>query len=214
MSGDHLRVLVVDDDPGIRDLYSQLLGEAPTVETAADGRRALDLLVPETDVVFLDRHLPGPSGLEIADTIAASAHDPYVTIVSSKRPDVDEAAVPIDQYLQKPVGREPLLGVLETVRARRRYRDALDELFAVAAELAAIEADSTAEELGSNDRYQKLRRRVEVAKGEVNAALDRCTADWAAAFETVSTDVSRGDGTGETTCCPEAVRDGRGWEAI
>lgn len=214
MAGDSLSVLVVDDDPEIRELYARLLSGDYDVTTAADGRTAMERLSAAIDVVFLDRRLPGPSGLDVAAVIDRSEYDPSVAMVSHQRADLDLAAVPIDRYLQKPVGRADLTNVLQTVRARRRYRDAIDELFGLAADLAEAQAGRTPEELAGDDQYQRLRRQLETAKEQVDLALDRCTADWERVFETVSAHDRDAGPSSDSRTEPEGASDGHGWEAI
>jgi two-component system response regulator AdeR len=69
------RILVVDDDPGVRDLLEVVLGSAGhQIFMASDGRQALhvirhatpdlmvlDMLMPEMDGIELLRRLQGPS---------------------------------------------------------------------------------------------------------------------------------------------------------
>lgn len=214
MVGDSLAVLVVDDDPEIRELYAQLLSGDYDVRTAADGRTAMERLSAAIDVVFLDRRLPGPSGLDVAAVIDRSEYDPAVAIVSHQRADLDLAAAPIDHYLQKPVGRADLTGVLQAVRSRRQYRDAVDELYGLAADLAAAEASRASEELAGDDRHQRLQRQLETTKEQVDLALDRCTADWERVFETVSAEGQQAGASGDSRAEPEGAPDGHGWEAI
>jgi CheY-like chemotaxis protein len=58
------RVLVVDDDPGIRRMVSLVLaGEGYDVRTAEDGRQALDLLASwHPAVILLDLMMPVMDG--------------------------------------------------------------------------------------------------------------------------------------------------------
>ena len=72
-------VLVVDDDPDIRDLLQQLLeAEGHTVVAAVDGLEALELLahrVIQPDIVLSDFNLPGGmSGLELAVQVRGALH--------------------------------------------------------------------------------------------------------------------------------------------
>ncbi|MDP9469617.1 MAG: response regulator [Chloroflexota bacterium] len=59
-------VLVVDDEPVIRDLVADVLrDEGYAVVTAADGREGLDLLARERpDLVLMDVMMPGLDGRE------------------------------------------------------------------------------------------------------------------------------------------------------
>lgn len=63
----HPRVLVVDDEPGIRDLLAKTLGLADyEVETAADGPAALERLHTATyDLLIVDLKMPGMDGLTV-----------------------------------------------------------------------------------------------------------------------------------------------------
>lgn len=50
-------VLIVEDEQALADLYADRLGEAYVVETAYDGREALEQLDEGIDVVLLDRRM-------------------------------------------------------------------------------------------------------------------------------------------------------------
>jgi signal transduction histidine kinase/ActR/RegA family two-component response regulator len=68
---DQLRILVVDDEEGVRDLLHELLeSEGCAVTTAAGGREALEFYESrEFDAIFTDVGMPGMSGWELAGTI-------------------------------------------------------------------------------------------------------------------------------------------------
>jgi PAS domain S-box-containing protein len=80
------RVLFVDDDPEIRDLATALLGRAGyEVETEADGLRAAERLAGDPggfDVVVTDQYMPGLTGRELAQRVAALRPDLPVILVS------------------------------------------------------------------------------------------------------------------------------------
>uniref|UniRef100_A0A7C3UXM1 Response regulator n=1 Tax=Desulfobacca acetoxidans TaxID=60893 RepID=A0A7C3UXM1_9BACT len=62
-----MQILLVDDDRHIRSLGQELLEKLGyAVETAADGEEVLEMLHQgrPLDLVILDYHLPGMSGLE------------------------------------------------------------------------------------------------------------------------------------------------------
>jgi DNA-binding response OmpR family regulator len=66
-----LRVLIVDDDPGIRRLLELLLRrQGWVVDSLGDGSDAVDRIVnSRPDVVVLDLMLPGTSGFEVLDRL-------------------------------------------------------------------------------------------------------------------------------------------------
>jgi len=79
------RVLVVDDNPSVRQLLVTALRQKPLViDEAADGREALDLLREHTyAVVLLDILLPQVDGFGVLDAIESSgAPAPVVLVVS------------------------------------------------------------------------------------------------------------------------------------
>ena len=67
------RILIVDDEPDIRDLARAVLeGEGHTVATVDDGHAALLWLAAEScDLVLLDIHMPGMGGWETLRLIRA-----------------------------------------------------------------------------------------------------------------------------------------------
>jgi CheY-like chemotaxis protein len=67
----HGRVLVVDDDPGVRAFLAEFLAlQDLAVRTAQDGAQALAIFGTESfDLVMVDLQMPGMSGLEVAAVV-------------------------------------------------------------------------------------------------------------------------------------------------
>lgn len=84
MSGNKIRVLVVDDSAVIRQILADCLGEIADIEvvgTAANGQRGLELCRSLTpDVVTLDIQMPGMDGLAALDAILADRPTPVVMV--------------------------------------------------------------------------------------------------------------------------------------
>ena len=81
----HRRVLVVDDDRQIRQiLVAALRQKSLTIDEAADGREAIDLLREHTySVVLLDILMPGVNGFDVLAAIdEESMNAPVVLVVS------------------------------------------------------------------------------------------------------------------------------------
>lgn len=77
------RILVVEDEPDIRELLVQTLSEEAEVESAVDGLDALERLAhgPAPSVILLDLRMPRLSGPELLRVLAADpAHPPVVTM--------------------------------------------------------------------------------------------------------------------------------------
>jgi DNA-binding response OmpR family regulator len=76
------RILVVDDEEGIRQLYKEELeDEGYEVELAERGEEALEKIsVSKPDVVILDLRMPGMGGLEVLERIREQDKDLPVII--------------------------------------------------------------------------------------------------------------------------------------
>ncbi len=81
-----MRVLVVDDSPAIRARLLRLLsdvgGVAPAEASGAE--QALEHVRHQgTDLVILDLHMPGTSGLQVLPLLKAAACAPTVVVLTS-----------------------------------------------------------------------------------------------------------------------------------
>ncbi|MET8052971.1 response regulator transcription factor [Streptosporangium sp. NPDC005286] len=79
------RILIADDQEGIRSAFRMILDAQPdmtVVAEAADGRTAIDTAKAiEPDVVLADIRMPGADGIEVARTLAGT--DIHVVIVTT-----------------------------------------------------------------------------------------------------------------------------------
>ena len=78
------RILVIDDNPGVRDTFSMALDESRyEVITADNGQAGLDLArMYEPDLILLDLKMPGMSGVETLRHLNATCPDVPVYIVT------------------------------------------------------------------------------------------------------------------------------------
>jgi CheY-like chemotaxis protein len=111
---DRMTILVVDDEPSIAQLLSEVLDEAGyRVVLAADGRSALATARRELPALVLtDRMLPELDGLEVARRLRrhpATRHIPVV-MMSSSRP--DRELIGDLPFLPKPFELEELLDIV------------------------------------------------------------------------------------------------------
>jgi DNA-binding response OmpR family regulator len=111
-------ILVVDDDPEIRDLVRWLLeDEGWTVETAADGRAALDQATrSKPALIVLDMGLPIMHGEEVARRIHAVYDDPPPIVVVSADGHAGERAARIGaaSFLHKPFNVDDLTRIVRS----------------------------------------------------------------------------------------------------
>jgi two-component system, OmpR family, response regulator MprA len=120
-------VLVVEDDPGVRDsLRRSLTFNGFTVTTAADGASGLAAASSTTerpDVVVLDVMLPRMDGLEVCRRLRAAGDDLPVLMLTARDEVADRVAgldAGADDYLPKPFALEELLARLRALLRRSR----------------------------------------------------------------------------------------------
>jgi EAL domain-containing protein (putative c-di-GMP-specific phosphodiesterase class I) len=107
------RLLVVDDEAPLRELFALVLGEVGWgVDTAASGEEALQLLREGPyDVIVSDVDMPRMSGLQLLQAVRALDLDLPVLLVTG-HPRVESAALAVEhgalRYLLKPVGIDTL----------------------------------------------------------------------------------------------------------
>jgi two-component system phosphate regulon response regulator OmpR len=121
-----LGVLVVDDDPAIREMLAEYLAEHDcAVHVAADGAEARRLLASRSiAVALLDVGLPGEDGLSLARHLREH-HDVGIIMVSGAGETIDRIIgleVGADDYLAKPFDLRELRARLRSV-ARRYARE-------------------------------------------------------------------------------------------
>jgi two-component system OmpR family response regulator len=117
------RILIVDDDDDIRELFSSYLeGFGYSTQTAEDGAAMRRLLATSSfDLVLLDQRLPGEDGLMIARELRASS-DIGIIIITGFGQSVDRIVgleLGADDYVAKPVDLRELLARIRSVLRRR-----------------------------------------------------------------------------------------------
>ena len=116
------RVLVVEDDPGVRRVLAELLCrdglDVATVSTAAEVEPALGTFAP--DVVVLDLGLPDANGFDVLRQVR-SRHDVPVIVLSGRSDEADRVLaleLGADDYVVKPFLTRELVARVR-VRVRR-----------------------------------------------------------------------------------------------
>jgi two-component system OmpR family response regulator len=118
------RILMVDDDPGIRDVVSEFLGQhGYQVETAGDAR-GMEQVISKgpVDLIVLDVMMPGEDGLSICRRLTAQPGGPAIIMLSAMGEDTDRIVgleLGADDYLPKPCNPRELLARIRAVLRRR-----------------------------------------------------------------------------------------------
>ena len=124
-----LRTLIVDDEPlarlRLRGLLEGLAGLPVRVQgEAGSSAQALVWLKEHAcDLVFLDIQMPGPDGLQLAQSLEALPQRPIVIFVTAHAGHALRAfEIEALDYLTKPVRRERLASAVERARSRLHER--------------------------------------------------------------------------------------------
>jgi len=109
-------VLIVDDQPSILELWSRILVEAGyPVARAADAFDALRVLATSRPMVAIcDVHLPGPSGVWLAEMIREQSPTTAIVLASGDPfvPPRETLRHAVVAYILKPICREELLAAV------------------------------------------------------------------------------------------------------
>ena len=115
-----MRVLLVEDDPGIAESVRDGLRRYQfDVEVTDSGRRALDI-GPAVDVVLLDLGLPDIDGVDVCRQLRAVSDVPII-VVTARDDELDRVIgleVGADDYVVKPFGLRELIARIRAVSRR------------------------------------------------------------------------------------------------
>lgn len=152
---ERLRLLIVDDEPEVRESVSRLMAlEGYDVETASDGETALAAAIARGyDVILLDQKLPDIQGQEVVRRLRRKGLSVPVVIFTgfgNTEAAFEAAALGVFAYVDKPVAPFRLASILRTASfsstrrpwvgsalfapfpsAGGRLRDALGELLSI-----------------------------------------------------------------------------------
>lgn len=162
------KILIVDDQPDIRDILKITLGEEYQVAEASNGQEALSQVKTNTpDLILLDYKMPVMSGLEVCQIIKSDLllqHLPIIMLtgkgeVTDKVTGINAGA---DDYIVKPFVPEELLARIKMV-LRRTERD--------------LEANALTRLPGNLPIAAALQRQIEFAQKNPNYRFAVCYLD-------------------------------------
>ena len=124
-----IHVLAIDDDPSVRQMIADYLGDNDIRVTAiASGRGIADVMARHTiDLIVLDLKLPGEDGMHIARELRAESNVPIIMLTGRK----DEAdrvmglELGADDYLTKPFSPRELLARIRALLRRSRAQESI-----------------------------------------------------------------------------------------
>ncbi len=115
---DKIKILVIDDEQGIRDLFIQALEEDDyEVLTVDNGEQGLEIIKNEKpNVTFLDLKLPGIDGLEVLKRISDLKSKPIVIMITGHGT-IAKAAKTMDlgayDYIVKPFDIDDIIKLMK-----------------------------------------------------------------------------------------------------
>ena len=117
-----MRVLIVEDDPGLRVLLARTLRENGLRPTTVPASREMWRAMKTTpfDLILLDVMLPGVNGLDLCRSIRANSPVPII-MVSARGDEVDRVLgleLGADDYIAKPFSTKELLARIRAVLRR------------------------------------------------------------------------------------------------
>ena len=122
MDVESAKLLVVDDDPEIRELAQAYLSQQGFVVDCVDSGETMEAYLQENsvDLIILDLMLPGEHGLDVARRLKSESDIPII-IVSAQGDDIDRIVgleVGADDYVPKPFNPRELLARVRAVLRR------------------------------------------------------------------------------------------------
>ena len=150
-------ILVIDDDPSIRDLVGTYLTKNDLrVTTAATGRELFALVDREPiDLVLLDLKLPGEDGMQLAGQLRERATVPIV-LLTGRDEEADRVMgleLGADDYVTKPFSPRELVARVRALlrRAERSSAPAEDPI-----RIATLSIDPATRQVSRNGREAHL----------------------------------------------------------
>jgi DNA-binding response OmpR family regulator len=118
-----MRILVVEDEPGLRDgLVDLLRGDGHAVEAAADGATGAERGLAEPfDLVVLDLMLPRLDGIEVCRRLRAARPGMPILMLTARGSEDDKVrglGEGADDYVTKPFGARELLARVRALGRR------------------------------------------------------------------------------------------------
>jgi len=129
---DKPHILIVDDEPNIRDLLSTSLRFAQfAVQAVGNGSQALEAVKEEVpDLIVLDIMMPDMSGLSVASRLRAAGHSAPILFLTAKDDTESKIAgltVGGDDYVTKPFSLDEIIARVRAILRRTMKTEDDDE---------------------------------------------------------------------------------------
>ena len=126
------RILIADDDPGIRDIFKILLTKAGyDIEVKEDANEIFENKFRIPDLFLVDKLLSGIDGLDICHYLKTNEQTSHIPVIMvSATPDIGIAAAKAgaDDFVEKPFELSYLLKVIERNITRTKNEEPLKKV--------------------------------------------------------------------------------------
>ncbi|MEP7209352.1 MAG: response regulator transcription factor [Alphaproteobacteria bacterium] len=172
------KILIVDDDQGLRETLSEFLSQEgyDTLEAANVAEARAHISAGNPDLLLLDLNMPGGDGLSFAVEVRARTSTPII-IISGKGQTIDRVVgleVGADDYLSKPFELRELLARARAVLRRSKAQPLLG-VTSPPAPGASKSVDRSMARFGGCFLLDPARRRLESQPG---AAIELTGAEF------------------------------------
>lgn len=161
------KVLVVEDDESLAQTYSEILQPEYDVKIVHTGKGAIEALDFDPDVILLDRRLKEISGDEVLDHIRTHNIDARVAMMTAVDPDFDIIEMEFDDYLTKPLARNEILEVVESLLDTGDLQAKKRELSSKKIKRNVLEIEKSPAELAETEEFRQLEERIEQLETEI-----------------------------------------------
>jgi DNA-binding response OmpR family regulator len=170
-------VLIVDDEERVANTYDLRLGTEYDTEVALSGEQAIQTVDEDTDVVLLDRRMPGMTGNDVLEQIRKRGLDCRIVMLTAVDPDFDIAEMDIDDYVVKPVDKDEILTVVERALTVSEYNEQTQQLSSLKLKRNVLEVELSNDELHDSEQYQQLSAQIEELESELEQMEDTLDID-------------------------------------
>lgn len=157
----HIKVLLADDDPNVREIIRLYFSnqQMELLETER-GDQALELAKNHSpDLIILDIMMPGMDGFDVCREIRKFSDVPII-MLTAKEEEIDRVLgleIGADDYMTKPFSPRELLARMKAIFRRMQPKDNQDEITAQSLDFGSLIIDMQRREVVANGESLSLR---------------------------------------------------------
>ncbi len=165
-------VAIIDDEPQIRELFAEWLPDRYRINTAS-GDAALEVIDNDVDAIILDRRMPGMSGEMVLRKLRDRGIDAMVGMASAVEPTMDITDLPFDDYAIKPLGKDDIRELTDSLLFRAEFDGTTRRTLRVASKIAVLEQSRSTQKLTDNEEYQRLKSEFQALLADADEMIEK-----------------------------------------